>query len=140
VSSNIFRVVYCSHSVTANPAGGMAALLDQILSVARENNARSGITGALLCNDGLFAQVLEGDLMAVQDIFERIQRDTRHNDVLVLEAGMAGERLFDRWDMALAEAADPARAAATLTRALAHPDGIGGSEVVALLDGLVHPD
>ena len=114
MSSNIFRVVYCSHSVTANPAGGMAALLDQILSVAREKNARSGITGALLCNGGLFAQVLE--------------------------AGMAAERLFDRWDMALAEAADPARAAATLTRALAHPDGIGGSEVVALLDGLVHPD
>lgn len=140
MSSNIFRVVYCSHSVTANPGGGMAALLDQILSVARENNARSGITGALLCNGGLFAQVLEGDVMAVQDIFEKIQRDTRHNDVLVLEAGMAAERLFDRWDMALAEAADPARAAATLTRALAHPDGTGGTEVVALLDGLVHPD
>ena len=136
----MFRVVYCSRSVATNQDGGIAALLDQILSVARENNARSGITGALLCNDGLFAQVLEGDLMAVQDIFERIQRDTRHNDVLVLEAGMAAERLFDRWDMALAEAADPARAAATLTRALAHPDGTGGTEVVALLDGLVHPD
>ena len=110
----MFRVVYCSRSVATNQDGGIAALLDQILSVARENNARSGITGALLYNDGCFAQVLE--------------------------AGVAAERLFAKWDMALAEAADPAGAAATLTRALAHPDGSGGPEVVALLDGLVHRD
>jgi len=136
----MFRVVYCSRSVATNQDGGIAALLDQILSVARENNARSGITGALLYNDGCFAQVLEGDALAVQDVFEKIQRDARHNDVLVLEAGVAAERLFAKWDMALAEAADPAGAAATLTRALAHPDGSGGPEVVALLDGLVHRD
>ena len=136
----MFRVVYCSRSVATNQDGGIAALLDQILSVARENNARSGITGALLYNDGCFAQVLEGDALAVQDVFEKIQRDARHNDVLVLEAGVAAERLFAKWDMALAEAADPAGAASTLTRALAHPDGSGGPEVVALLDGLVHRD
>jgi len=43
-----------------------------------------GVTGALIFNAGIFAQVLEGDRQDVALTFERIQRDTRHGDVQVL--------------------------------------------------------
>ena len=136
MSDTLFRLVYCSRNTI--PAGpGDAAAVASILAASRANNARDGVTGALLYSDGCFAQVLEGGLAAVQHTFERIQRDPRHNDLVVLEARPAEARLFGAWDMALAEAADPARARAILGQALAEPGGDAGTTVVALLDGLV---
>lgn len=137
MSDSLFRLVYCSRNTIVAPNADHAPDLAGILAASRANNARDGVTGAMLCSAGCFAQVLEGPLDAVQRVFERIQCDPRHSDVVVLEAGLADERLFGAWDMALAEIADPARASATLSRALAHPEGSAGTEVVALLDGLV---
>jgi hypothetical protein len=91
----------------------------------------------LMYSAGFFAQVLEGDLAAVQQTFEIIQRDPRHCDVVVLQAVRIGERLFGKWDMALAETQEPAKASAILGQALANPDGGAGADVVALLDRLI---
>ena len=117
--------------------GDAAAEVASILAASRVNNARDGVTGALLYSDGCFAQVLEGGLSVVQRTFERIQRDARHSNVVVLEARRAEARIFGMWDMALAEAADPAKAKAILGRALTEPNGDAGTTVVALLGGLV---
>ena len=43
-----------------------------------------GVTGALIFNSGVFAQVLEGRRQIIEGDFERIQRDRRHADVHVL--------------------------------------------------------
>jgi len=139
MSTDLFRLVYCSRNMIPAQQGDPAAEVGQILDASRSNNARDGVTGALLYSDGCFAQVLEGGLDAVQRTFERIQCDKRYGDVIVLQAGQADGRLFGMWNMALAETADPAKASATLSRALAQSDtDVGrGADVVSLLDGLV---
>ncbi len=139
MNTDLFRLVYCSRNMIPVQEGDPTMEIGQILNASRANNAREGVTGALLYSDGCFAQVLEGGLDAVQRTFERIQCDERHGDVIVLQAGQADGRLFGVWDMALAETADPAKASATLNRALAQSDtdASRGADVVSLLDGLV---
>jgi len=137
VSTNLFRLVYCSRNTIPNQQGNPAVEVASILAASRANNARDGVTGALLYSEGCFAQVLEGGLDAVQRTFERIQCDPRHGDVVVLQAARAEGRLFGVWDMALAETDDPAKASAILSRALAQSNSGAGVDVVALLDGLV---
>ena len=137
MTTDLFRLVYCSSNTIPTQGGDAAAEVASILAASRVNNARDGVTGALLYSDGCFAQVLEGDLGVVQRTFERIQRDSRHGNVVVLEARRAEARIFGMWDMALAEAADPAKAKAILGRALTEPNGDAGTTVVALLGGLV---
>jgi hypothetical protein len=138
MSTNLFRLVYCSRNTISGQQGDPAVEMAGILAVSRGNNARDGVTGALLYSEGCFAQVLEGGLEAVERTFERIQCDPRHSDVVVLRAARAEGRLFGVWDMALAEIADPAKASAILGRALAQVNGNAGADVVALLSGLVH--
>jgi hypothetical protein len=137
MTDGIFRLVYCSSNTIATRDGDPAAEIAGILAVSRANNARDGITGALLYSDGSFAQVLEGPLDVVQRAFERIQRDQRHGSVVVLEARPTEARMFGMWDMALASPADPDQVRATLGHALSEPYGDAGMTVVALLDSLV---
>ena len=52
-------------------------------------------------------------------MFERIQRDPRHGDVVVLESTTVNERAFPGWAMAFAgEVADAGFARAEATRVL----------------------
>ncbi len=76
------------------------AEVEAILAVSRGNNAPVGIGGVLLFNNGCFLQVLEGDYAKVSATFERIQRDLRHNQVIVLDSGYPAKRLFTDWSMA----------------------------------------
>ena len=137
MTADLFRLVYCSRNTIPADQDDQATGIAHILTASRTNNARDGVTGALLYSDGCFAQVLEGDLGAVQRTFERIQRDPRHGHVIVLEARRAEARIFGLWDMALAEPTEPAKAAAILGLALAEPNDDAGINVVALLQGLV---
>jgi hypothetical protein len=137
MTDGIFRLVYCSSNTIDTRQGDPVGEIANILAASRANNARDGVTGALIYSDGSFAQVLEGPLDVVQRTFERIQRDRRHGSVIVLEARHTEARIFGMWDMALAEPANPAKVKAILGQALAEPNGDAGMTVVALLDGLV---
>jgi hypothetical protein len=95
------RVVYVSHTLTDEAE--MAATLDSILAAARRNNARAGVTGALLYSARRFAQVLEGPPEAVEEIFETIQCDPRHDQISVLNVTSPSVRAFADWSMAFAE-------------------------------------
>jgi FAD-dependent sensor of blue light len=99
MSEAIFRLVYYSRNRGAALPEQMAATIRQILVASRRNNARIGVTGALMFNAGCFAQVLEGPRAAVEHIFERIQQDERHGDVSVLSFGPVASRSFDCWSM-----------------------------------------
>jgi hypothetical protein len=96
------RVVYVSHTVTA-PDEPIGPVLAAILAAARRNNARIGVTGALLYTARRFAQVLEGPADAVEAIFETIQCDLRHDHVTVLEVSNPTERAFSDWSMAFVD-------------------------------------
>ena len=47
-----------------------------------------------------FAQVLEGRREVLEETFERIQMDPRHQDVVLLSFAEADSRLFPEWKMA----------------------------------------
>jgi len=70
---------------------------------AREN-ARLGVTGVLLYADGYFLQRLEGPKGDLLALYRRIQRDPRHDVLLLTDVQDLPERLFDGWGMALVDA------------------------------------
>jgi Sensors of blue-light using FAD len=74
-------------------------VLNGILISARRNNIRDGITGALICREDLFVQLLEGPSANVADTFARIVRDHRHTDVVTLVRSETEVRLFPEWAM-----------------------------------------
>ena len=100
VEPSLFRVVYVSRSLLPEPAAEVE--LERILAQARRGNAALGITGALLFSGDCFAQALEGPPSSVEAVFEAIQRDPRHADVVVLEAAPVAAREFGAWSMAYA--------------------------------------
>ena len=104
MKDNVYRILYCSRNSVQNTAEVQLAEIRKILQASRKNNAQNGITGALLFNSGCFAQVLEGPLKQVESTFERIQRDLRHAEVTVLEAGYVLQREFPEWSMAFSGA------------------------------------
>lgn len=97
--NDLYRLVYTSRNLLAGPEEAHAAAVAEVLETSQRNNARVGVTGALLFNGGCFAQVLEGPRAAVEATFERIQRDPRHSDVSVLQCEPVAERGFPHWSM-----------------------------------------
>ena len=75
--------------------------IKDILSASQRNNARAGITGALCLNHGIFLQQLEGDRAAVNALYHRLLKDSRHRDPAVLDFGEIPYRRFAGWSMGL---------------------------------------
>lgn len=74
--------------------------LQGILAKAREHNQSKGITGMLAFNGDYFLQVLEGGRGAVNQLYQRISTDSRHEHLLLLQLSEIPERLFADWAMA----------------------------------------
>ena len=96
----LYRLVYYSRNAIMGLQEEIRSAVDQILAKSQRNNARVGVTGALMFTDGLFAQVLEGERVAIETVFERIQLDERHCDVQLLSFAPVDARLFPNWAMA----------------------------------------
>lgn len=99
MTDSLHRLVYVSHNFIPGDETQVKDEIKQILEASQRNNAKVGVTGALMFNSGCFTQILEGGRDAVSTVFERIQRDERHSDVVVLEFGEAQERDFAQWSM-----------------------------------------
>jgi len=100
MSDDLCRLVYYSHNRIPGGRQKLAEEVAHILATSQTNNVRSDITGALIFNSGVFAQVLEGPRRAVERTLETIQRDTRHGDVQVLYLDAVEKRVFPSWSMA----------------------------------------
>lgn len=96
----LFSLAYFSRNTIEGTADDMQSAIGNILASARRNNARHGVTGALLFSDGCFAQVLEGLREDVELVFETIQCDLRHSDVTIMHLHEIEERSFGAWSMA----------------------------------------
>lgn len=83
----------------SQPFGFDSAMLAGILSAARRNNPRDGITGALICRHDLYLQLIEGPAPAIDALYARIAIDDRHGDVRVLLSDVVAERMFPDWAM-----------------------------------------
>lgn len=74
-------------------------LIDLLLVANRYNDA-NGITGCLVYANGKFVQLLEGERQRVIELFEKIKRDPRHNNVTVTVEMTVNQKLFPDWGMA----------------------------------------
>ena len=90
----IKHVIYASR-----PFGFDDAVLKSILMSSRSNNAKSNVTGALICRSDLYLQLLEGPEDSVDQTFERIKLDDRHLEIHQLKEGKTDRRLFASWAM-----------------------------------------
>jgi len=83
----------------SQPFGFDRSLLAGILVQARRNNRRDDITGALVCRDDLYLQLIEGPPDAINRLYAKIAVDDRHCDLHLLLASTVEERMFPEWDM-----------------------------------------
>ena len=89
-TGSLHRVVYMSTAVGVLRADE----LDRIYLRAKSANTSAGITGLMLFYEGAFLQVLEGPAAGVTSLMERIRRDRRHANLVVLESGEVTHRNF----------------------------------------------
>lgn len=92
---HLSHLVYFSKRVPCS-----AAALDDIFEVARRNNARAGVTGALFVQRDYFFQLLEGPRAPLSDVFAKIVRDPRHQAVELALFEALNYRMFADWRMA----------------------------------------
>ena len=139
MNSDVYKILYCSKNLIEGENAKRDAEITQILQTSRRKNKEQNVTGALLFDSGYFAQALEGPRLAIEQIFERIQRDPRHGEVTVLGSQTHGRRDFPEWSMA--HVAPPggiasAMAAIALDTSLLRPTA-SAEEVLGLLRSLV---
>jgi len=77
-----------------------------LLTQARANNERDGITGALLYHRERFVQIVEGPEAVVRDRFAAIATDPRHRSLQVMRERRILERQFPQWTMGFRESSD----------------------------------
>ena len=89
-----FQLIYSSQ-----PFGYNLEILSGILTTSRVNNVKRDITGALICREDIFLQLLEGPQENVQETYDSIKRDDRHLNVQHLLDHNVDQRLFPAWAM-----------------------------------------
>lgn len=73
--------------------------IEKILSSARSNNKANNVTGMLCFSSQIFLQCLEGTRSAVNNIYESILNDPRHDNAVILEYSEISEREYQDWSM-----------------------------------------
>lgn len=81
----MYQVVYTSEPVVAFSDDD----LRQLLAVARAKNRIDRLTGMLVFCDNQFLQVIEGNAEDVIRTFDRIGKDSRHENLMTLHRGYA---------------------------------------------------
>lgn len=92
----LYELIYVSQASRDLPSEALAQLLDK----ARAHNAALGITGMMVYHRRGFIQLLEGEQEAVQALYDRIDRDPRHQQLRKIWDGPIHERGFPDWSMA----------------------------------------
>lgn len=91
----LVRLLYASRA--AEPV--TAELIESILRSSHAHNPALGITGVLCYGGEVYMQALEGGRKAVNDLYNKIVRDSRHREVMLLMYAEIAERRFAGWTM-----------------------------------------
>src|SRR3979490_3493591 len=94
---SLIRLVYFSRNKLDAARGALAERISDVLAVSVANNRQADISGGLIFSGEWFAQVLEGDRVAIVETFARIQRDPRHGEVSTIERRTADTGRFGFW-------------------------------------------
>ena len=90
-------LLYVSNSLIA---AAESREVNDIVEVAQARNAGLAVTGALVLARRHFAQVLEGERDAIDELMNSIRRDQRHTGINVVDVVELSERRFPNWSMA----------------------------------------
>ena len=93
----VYSLLYVSKTLLEFPAG--EAEVAKIVAVANSRNASLGVTGALVSTGTYFAQLVEGEREAVEELMASIEEDPRHMRLKTIRT-VEEERRFARWSMA----------------------------------------
>ena len=140
IATSLYRLIYCSRR--SGPPPGLAdPEIVKILEASRRRNTDAGLTGALLFTGGSFAQVLEGQRDAVEQAFERIGTDPRHESVTILSITPIERRCFPDSPMSYCD--EPPEGSTGMLAALlsdaesGRPRVVTGLDILRMLESLV---
>ncbi|CAN5325705.1 hypothetical protein BH09BAC4_BH09BAC4_23610 [soil metagenome] len=88
-------IVYVSSLISLLKQADLASLLEQ----SRSHNASIGITGILFINRGSILQVLEGKKELIEALYQHIEKDQRHTNLIKIADCPIRERSFRDWSM-----------------------------------------
>ncbi|WP_280153096.1 BLUF domain-containing protein [Piscinibacter sp. XHJ-5] len=131
----LVRLIYASRAAQAVNHDTLVA----VMKAARAHNASAGITGVLIFTDGVFLQLLEGGRNAVSALYNKITRDARHHDVVLLSYDEVPERRFSGWAMGQANLSrlNPGILLKYSERAVLDPYALSAQATLALFEELV---
>ena len=94
----------------SEPAQEMSFLgLLRLLYHSYLRNTSIGVTGALIFENNRFGQVIEGPRTQIEDLWEKIQKDTRHKNIRLIESKLIEHRSFSKWTMIFQDSEEVAK-------------------------------
>jgi hypothetical protein len=131
----LVRLLYASRAA----APVTQQIIESILQQSRTHNPALGITG-ILCHGGdVYMQALEGGREAVNALYTKIVRDTRHHEVMLLHYAEVPERHFAGWTMGQVNLSkvNPSMLLKYSDRPVLDPFSVSGRASLALLEELI---
>lgn len=74
--------------------------IEKILASCKKNNPPLNITGVLLYSDTKFIQLVEGDAKVIMELYDKIKKDSRHTNPMMIAYNPIKEKAFPSWHMA----------------------------------------
>lgn len=90
-------IIYLSNAVISTQGARLPVDLMKITQLARKANPAHDVTGLLSYTNGYYCQVLEGNKVAIEKLFNNIFYDDRHSNIQVLVDTTTQKRYFDSW-------------------------------------------
>lgn len=78
----------------------------KIMSASHRFNPSHNITGALMYRKGVFLQLLEGEMTIIENLFQKIKDDPRHENITLLFAQTSEKSVFPHWVVGYREPGD----------------------------------
>ena len=131
----LVRLLYASRAA----APVTQEIIESILQQSRTHNPAHGITG-ILCHGGdVYMQALEGGREAVNALYMKILRDTRHREVILLHYAEVPERHFAGWTMGQVNLTkvNPSMLLKYSDKPVLDPFTVSGRASMALLEELI---
>lgn len=92
------QLISISYISKATQDMGVLALM-RLTDQAAQRNQRLGLSGVLFYENQHFGQILEGPRLEVMGLWEKIQKDPRHQKVRLLKLEDIETRSFAAWSM-----------------------------------------
>ncbi|MBW4933943.1 BLUF domain-containing protein [Marinobacter sp. F4206] len=98
---SLMRLAYASEATfeAKSVEKGVEPHVARILMTSRRNNGKCDLVGGLYYGDNRFFQYLEGEEKDVLETYQRIQKDSRHKNIITLIEEPLETRTFSNWSM-----------------------------------------